>query len=301
MPVKFEYIVQDYTKHKEHRAIVDSIVNKLKISFQKGIVGKVARLKKGRIVNDTSQDEDYIVDIIPKYSEITVPIIVNNKLIGILDSEHPEKNYYKKFQLEFLQQICAMIGLRLEKAVLELEKDIKQEELDKTNLRFDKIFNNDNNAEVIESAKGVIIEVGDSFLDLFGVPRSQKSHFEGMKCHDARENLKEMFLYPEKWCQDSTSQNSGRLDHHPAIGQEFTFEWRAHHAAKRSRMGHHHGFGNFPEQKENSHALPQPCGVGSRYFWCRSCRTTLFSKASGQAQCVGSCTLGGHVASSALF
>ena len=180
----------------------NTIVNKLKVSFQKGIVGKVARLKKGMIVNDTSQDEDYIVDIIPKYSEITVPILVNNKLIGILDSEHPEKNYYKKFQLEFLQQICDMIGLRLEKAVLELEKDIKQEELDKTNLRFDTIFNNDNNAEVIESAKGVIIEVGNSFLELFGVPISQKSHFEGMKCHDARENLKEMFLYPEKWCQE---------------------------------------------------------------------------------------------------
>ena len=86
----------------------NTIVNKLKISFQKGIVGKVARLKKGRIVNDTSQDEDYIVDIIPKYSEITVPIIVNNKLIGILDSEHPEKNYYKKF-LIFYQRVIFII------------------------------------------------------------------------------------------------------------------------------------------------------------------------------------------------
>ena len=50
-----------------------------------GIVGKTAVEKKARITNDTSLSEDYITDDQWRFSEITIPIIHENELIGIID------------------------------------------------------------------------------------------------------------------------------------------------------------------------------------------------------------------------
>ena len=73
-----------------------NIKNALQINFGEGIVGKVAQSKKGIIVNNTSKYKDYIVDDQIRLSEITVPILLDNELIAIIDAEHPDKNFFKK-------------------------------------------------------------------------------------------------------------------------------------------------------------------------------------------------------------
>ena len=67
------------------------IVNLLTIPIGDGIVGTVAKTGEPELIHDTSQDKRYILDINHNNSEITVPVIVEGRIIGIIDSEAPPK------------------------------------------------------------------------------------------------------------------------------------------------------------------------------------------------------------------
>jgi putative methionine-R-sulfoxide reductase with GAF domain len=66
----------------------DKINAPVTIPVGKGITGHVALMGKAEIVGDTSLDERYIVDDDRRFSEIAVPIIANETVIGVIDSEH---------------------------------------------------------------------------------------------------------------------------------------------------------------------------------------------------------------------
>jgi len=181
-----------------------NIKNALQINFGEGIVGKVAQSKKGIIVNNTSKYKDYIVDDQIRLSEITVPILLDNELIAIIDAEHPDKNFFKKTHLEFLSQISSLISVTLKKNIVELEKSNKEIELDITRNRLQLIFESSSDAKAIESTDGYIEQVSHAFLDLFKIPASQMSNIIGADCESARNMLKTMFADEKKF--------SGRIE-----------------------------------------------------------------------------------------
>ena len=79
--------------------ITSKVVSPMSIPLGGGIVGSVGKKRVGEIISDTSQDSRYIADGAARYSEIAAPIIVNDKLIGVIDSEHPEKGYFTQWHL----------------------------------------------------------------------------------------------------------------------------------------------------------------------------------------------------------
>lgn len=172
----------------------NNIKNALQINLGEGIVGKVAQSKKGIIVNNTSKHKDYIVDDQIRLSEITVPILLDNELIAIIDAEHPDKNFFKKTHLEFLSQISSLISVTLKKNIVELEKSNKEIELDITRNRLQLIFESSSDAKAIESIDGYIEQVSHAFLDLFKIPVSQMSNIIGADCQSARNMLKTIFV-----------------------------------------------------------------------------------------------------------
>jgi len=172
----------------------NNIKNALQINLGEGIVGKVAQSKKGIIVNNTSKHKDYIVDDQIRLSEITVPILLDNELIAIIDAEHPDKNFFKKTHLEFLSQISSLISVTLKKNIVELEKSNKEIELDITRNRLQLIFESSSDAKAIESIDGYIEQVSHAFLGLFKIPVSQMSNIIGADCQSARNMLKTMFV-----------------------------------------------------------------------------------------------------------
>lgn len=93
------------------------IYNQIAIPLGKGIVGTVAKTKEPLIVRDTSQDSRYIIDDKVRSSEICVPIVINDKLFGVIDSEHPDKDYYTEAHLHILTIISSLCAQRI--------KDIK--------------------------------------------------------------------------------------------------------------------------------------------------------------------------------
>jgi signal transduction histidine kinase len=89
------------------------IVNPLEISLGQGIVGTVGMNGIPIIIKDTRKDGRYIHDIQENLSEITIPIVYENKVLGVIDSEHPKLNYFNDKHLLALTTIAAMAATRI--------------------------------------------------------------------------------------------------------------------------------------------------------------------------------------------
>ena len=95
------------------------ISNLLEIPVGKGIVGAVAASLKPEIINDTRKDSRYLVDDMSRNSEIAVPIMVDGKLLGVIDSEHSVVGFFTKRHLELLQKIADICAKKLTRNFVE--------------------------------------------------------------------------------------------------------------------------------------------------------------------------------------
>ncbi|MCG7502979.1 PAS domain S-box protein [Tenacibaculum sp. Mcav3-52] len=111
------------------------------LSIGEGIIGSVAKTGKGEIINDTSLDDRYVVGEKVRYSEIAVPIINEGKVIGVIDSEHEEKNYYREENLHTLENIASLVSMQLKSAINLRER----EKAEKENLQLLKQLEKSNN------------------------------------------------------------------------------------------------------------------------------------------------------------
>ncbi len=91
-----------------------SIVNPLKIPFGEGITGKVAANREALIVDDLLLDRNYIEDTQLARSEICVPIMCGDRVMGVIDSEHTSPNAFGAAEMEVLTTIAAMICAKLQ-------------------------------------------------------------------------------------------------------------------------------------------------------------------------------------------
>lgn len=89
------------------------IHNQISIPIGHGIVGSVAKNRRAELIKDTSKDSRYIVDDENRLSEICVPIIVGDRLFGVIDSEHPRKHFYTEKHLYLLTIIAALCAHKI--------------------------------------------------------------------------------------------------------------------------------------------------------------------------------------------
>jgi ligand-binding sensor domain-containing protein/putative methionine-R-sulfoxide reductase with GAF domain len=95
----------------------NEIANPIEIPIGKGIVGDVALTGKFSLIGDTSKDNRYIVDDEIRLSEITVPIIHEGKVIGVIDSENSKKNFFSQQHLTALQTIASLCAAKISRAM----------------------------------------------------------------------------------------------------------------------------------------------------------------------------------------
>jgi ligand-binding sensor domain-containing protein/putative methionine-R-sulfoxide reductase with GAF domain len=111
------------------------IYNRVAIQPGQGIVGYVAVTGVAEVINNTATDERYMVDDLPRMSEITVPLIGSNGVIGVIDSEHPDVNFYNNRHLQILTAIGNMVVNKIEQ--LEAEADSHNKEIEMARLQRD--------------------------------------------------------------------------------------------------------------------------------------------------------------------
>ncbi len=89
-----------------------------------GVVGYVMETKEPVLITDTSKDIRYRADEMTRLSEITVPIIYNNELIGVIDSEHHEKKFFTQQHQQIMTTIATLMANKIKS--IEAEQSLQQ-------------------------------------------------------------------------------------------------------------------------------------------------------------------------------
>ncbi|HJW27812.1 MAG TPA: histidine kinase, partial [Saprospiraceae bacterium] len=100
----------------------ETIHSPIEIPVGQGITGSVAATKKPEIVNNTEKDPRYIVDDVRRQSEMAVPIIVDSQVIGVIDSEHSQRNFFTPKHLSLMTTIAILTANQIQRILAEEEK-----------------------------------------------------------------------------------------------------------------------------------------------------------------------------------
>lgn len=98
-----QYVVSDNKRTKN-----GTIMNALAIPYGKGVVGSAVLNKKVELVEDTRNDSRYLIDDKPRLSELTIPIIKNNVVIGAIDSEHSTSHFFNQTYLSIFKIMASL-------------------------------------------------------------------------------------------------------------------------------------------------------------------------------------------------
>ncbi|GEM_PF-2512328 len=99
--------------------LTEEIPKNLKITFSnRSIVSAVAQSGVEKIVNDVTQDPDYMQVIYATRSEICVPILFRDEVIGVINVESAETGAFSEKELELLRNFADQAALAIKIAEL---------------------------------------------------------------------------------------------------------------------------------------------------------------------------------------
>jgi len=130
----------------------DDIINSLRIRVGDGVTGRVAKTGKPIIVDDLSKEPSYIPDLEPALSEICVPMLIDDKVVGVIDSEEARAGVFNERHLEVLSTIAAMASGKL-KLIREAEQaQLRNRELERTRQRLERARQQAESANRVKNA-----------------------------------------------------------------------------------------------------------------------------------------------------
>lgn len=88
-------------------------ITQTRIPIAQGITGYVARTRKAFVSADVSNEPKYIADSRPALSELCVPLIYEEQLLGVIDCEHPEQNYFTDGHLQILSTVAHLLSAKI--------------------------------------------------------------------------------------------------------------------------------------------------------------------------------------------
>lgn len=98
------------------------IVEPIEIPLGKGIVGAAFEGGTTELVKDVRNDSRYILDDQQRLSELAVPIITpEGRVLGVIDSEHPEENFFTNVHVKVLSTIASICAIKLIRAQADKE------------------------------------------------------------------------------------------------------------------------------------------------------------------------------------
>src|SRR5262245_596182 len=92
------------------------VVQTLRVRFGEGIIGSAAKDRKPVVVHDVRTDPRYIEAVKRARSELAVPLISKNRVVGVLDIESPEVGYFRDEQVRLLNLLASQIAIAIENA-----------------------------------------------------------------------------------------------------------------------------------------------------------------------------------------
>lgn len=130
--------------HGPKNPVGEEIKYRMELTPGHGIAGKVFESGVGEIINDTSKDDRYLIDDVARLSEISIPLSYKGEILGVIDSEHPDLNFFSEQDFKLLTTVAAMVSTKLAQArateeLIQYKENLetivseKTEELEKAN------------------------------------------------------------------------------------------------------------------------------------------------------------------------
>lgn len=93
-------------------------VRKLRIKVGEGIVGRAALERRSILVNDVQSEPSYIESMPTIRSELAVPLILKNRVIGVIDLEADTPDFFTDQHVNLLELLAGRMAMAIENARL---------------------------------------------------------------------------------------------------------------------------------------------------------------------------------------
>jgi phosphoserine phosphatase RsbU/P len=114
-------------QHRFAQRFAERLHLKHDIPLGRGVVGYAAQAKEAILVPDVAKSSRYIATNPETRSELAVPLIYQEKVIGVLDLEHTRRNYFTDDHKRTLTTLAAQLAIAIENARL-YEQVARQEQ-----------------------------------------------------------------------------------------------------------------------------------------------------------------------------
>jgi sigma-B regulation protein RsbU (phosphoserine phosphatase) len=94
------------------------VARNLRIKVGEGIVGRAAQTRQSVLVNDVSRDPSYIPALRGVRSELAVPLVFKNRVVGVLDLEAPGTDFFAEQHRYLLDVLAGRVAMAVENARL---------------------------------------------------------------------------------------------------------------------------------------------------------------------------------------
>ena len=113
-------------QHRFSLRFKESVHLKHEIPLGQGLVGYAAQTGQPVLVPDVSKDPRYIMANPETRSELVVPLIYKEKVIGVLDIEHTRRGFFNDDHVRIMITMAAQVAIAIENATL-YERIARQE------------------------------------------------------------------------------------------------------------------------------------------------------------------------------
>jgi sigma-B regulation protein RsbU (phosphoserine phosphatase) len=114
-------------QHRFSIRFKESVHLKHEVPIGQGLVGHAAQTGQAVLVPDVSKDPRYIMANPETRSELCIPLIYKEKVIGVLDIEHTRRGYFNEDHVRIMTTMAAQVAIAIENATL-YERIARQEQ-----------------------------------------------------------------------------------------------------------------------------------------------------------------------------
>ena len=96
----------------------EEVVRNLSLALGEGLTGAAAALREPVLVNDVRTDPRYLNAVDAVRSELAVPMVLRQKLVGVIDLQSTRVNAYTEYDRNLLRLIAARVAIAIDAARL---------------------------------------------------------------------------------------------------------------------------------------------------------------------------------------
>src|SRR6266853_2591205 len=90
-----------------HVGYPPEVADRLRVKMGQGVTGRAAQTRQAVLVADATQESFYLEAVPNVHSELAIPLIVKNRVIGVIDIEAREKGYFTEEHKRLLTLIAS--------------------------------------------------------------------------------------------------------------------------------------------------------------------------------------------------